>query len=286
VQRDRFDVGAQLLSTRYELVYDPQTLLARSGFLAGDDAHRLAALNQALRDPTNDAVMMARGGYGLTRLLPQIDMAALVARPRPLIGFSDGTALLAQAARAGVAALHAPVVTQWAGLPEADSQLLFEWLENPDARQIFSGLATLNAGTCEGQLVGGNLEVLSRLLGTPFAPPFEGSVLLLEDVGERPYRIDRLLTHLEMAGIFAQVSGVVLGDFTNCDEPQRSGPHGGDLEPTCAQILAERLGRLSIPVAHQAPVGHGTRNEPVPLGLHVRLDTESGCLEALEGLVA
>jgi muramoyltetrapeptide carboxypeptidase len=281
VPPDGFTAGAALLGNRYRLRYD-EGLFAREGFLAGPDTRRIDELRAAFADPEARAVVMARGGYGLTRILPFIDDDMMRMRPLPLVGFSDGTALLAHAARTGVVAVHGPVVTQLPALPPQDHVALFRMLEEPDPGLLLGDLVGWVPGRAQGRLLGGNLEVFSRLLGTPLLPDLTGAILFLEDLGERPYRIDRLITHLDLAGIFSAVAGVVVGDFSGCQEPEPT----RDQSPSAVEVLEERLGRLAIPVAAGAPIGHGTRNVAVPYGALVELDTRFGTLTALEGAVA
>jgi muramoyltetrapeptide carboxypeptidase len=281
VPRQGFAAGAEILGRRYQLRFD-EALFAREGFLAGSDERRLGELQAALTDPDARAVILARGGYGLLRILPFLDPAALRARPLPVVGFSDGTALLAHAARAGVAAVHGPVVTQLANLPVPDHEALFRLLEEPAPGALLSALEGLVPGRARGPLYGGNLEVFSRLLGTPFLPDLAGAILFIEDLGERPYRIDRLVTHLDLAGVFSAVAGVVVGDFSSCLEPEPTRAQS----PTAAEVLAERLGRLAIPVATGGLFGHGTRNVALPYGCLCELDAFNGTLVALEGVVS
>jgi muramoyltetrapeptide carboxypeptidase len=279
---DAFAPGAALLSARYRLRYDQATLFSADGFLAGPDEARLAALRAAITDPEARAVIMARGGHGLLRIAAALDPALLRAHPKPIVAFSDGTVLLARAACAGVVAVHGPLINQLGRLPAGDASALFALLESPEPRLVLDGLSSLRPGTAVGRLLGGNLETFSRLLGTPLLPELAGAILFLEEVGERPYRIDRLLCHLELAGVFARVAAVVVGDLVSCEEPADSrvrspGPH---------QVVRERLGRLSIPVALGAAVGHGDRNRALPFGARVELDTRAGTLAALEGAVS
>jgi muramoyltetrapeptide carboxypeptidase len=281
VPREAFAAGLEILRARYDVRFD-DGVFAREGYLAGSDERRLGELAAALADPDARAIVMARGGYGLLRLLPFIDAAALTARPRPIVGFSDGTALLAAAARAGVASIHGPVVTQLGNLATADQQALFERLEIPGPRVLLDGLDGLIPGRVRGPLLGGNLEVFSRLIGTPWLPDPTGAILFFEDLGERPYRIDRLLTHLDLAGVFGAVSGVVAGDFSGCREPEATRANS----PTADEVLVERLGRLPIPVALGGAFGHGTRNRALPYGTMCELDTATGTLTTLEGAVS
>jgi muramoyltetrapeptide carboxypeptidase len=282
VPRPEFEAGAALLAARYRLRYDPGTLFRATGYLAGSDEERVEELHAALRDPEARAVVLARGGYGLLRILPFLDRDLLRANPKPIVGFSDGTALLAWAAGAGVASVHGPVVTQLARLPEEDRTALFGLLEGPGPGLLLSDLEAPIPGRVRGPLVGGNLEVFSRLLGTPYLPELDGAVLVLEDVGERPYRVDRLITHLDLAGVFNAVSAVVVGDFSGCQEK----PDSGQPSPPVEEVLLERLGRLAIPVAFGGTVGHGKRNVALPYGTDVELDTRSATLVAIEGAVS
>jgi len=281
VPPDAFAAGMAILRARYDVRCDEQAVLAREGFLAGPDEQRLAALRAALEEPDTAAVIMARGGYGLLRLLPFLDPAALAARPRPLVGFSDGTALLAFAARAGVAAIHGPVVTQLPNLSSEDHAALFERLEKPGPALLLDGLEEVVPGRARGPLLGGNLEVFSRLVGTPYLPDLDGAILFFEDLGERPYRIDRLITHLDLAGVFGAAAGVVVGDFSGCREPEATRASS----PSAEEVLVERLGRLSIPVAVAGAFGHGTRNRALVTGGLAELDTRMGTLVTLEGAV-
>jgi muramoyltetrapeptide carboxypeptidase len=282
VFEDAFAPGAAVLSARYQLRYDPATLFASDGFLAGPDGQRLASLVEALLDPQARAIVMGRGGHGLLRIASGLDGNLLRKHPKPIVGFSDGTVLLALAAKAGVAAIHGPVVTQLARLPKDDHLALFSLLESAEPRPLLAGLETLCPGSATGPLVGGNLEVFSRLLGTPLVPDLDGAILFLEEVGERPYRIDRLLTYLELAGVFAAVSGVVVGQLVACEEPAQSRV----ASPVASAVVRERLGRLRIPVVMGAEVGHGGRNQSLPYGVRVSLDAQAGTLVGLESAVA
>jgi muramoyltetrapeptide carboxypeptidase len=281
VAREAFQAGAAVLGARYQLRYGDE-LFARTGYLAGSDERRLAELRQALEDPEARAIVMARGGYGLLRLLPFLELEALTRRPRPIVGFSDGTALLAAAARAGLASIHGPVVTQLANLGSADQQALTVLLETPGARVVLDGLEELVPGRARGPLLGGNLEVFSRLVGTPYLPDLDGAILFFEDLGERPYRLDRLVTALDLAGVFSAASAVVVGDFSGCREPDATRADS----PTADEVLAERFGRLSIPVVAGGAFGHQTRNRALPYGTLCELDTRGGTLTALEGVVS
>jgi muramoyltetrapeptide carboxypeptidase len=281
VPPDGVAAGLQALEARYQVRRD-DGIFAREGYLAGSDERRLAELAAALVEPDVRAVFMARGGYGLLRILPFLDAAALRSNPRAMVGFSDGTALLGFAARAGVTAVHGPVVTQLGNLPAGDQRALYRLLEEPEPAVVLSGLDELVPGRARGRLLGGNLEVFSRLVGTPFLPDLDGSILFFEDLSERPYRVDRIITSLDLAGVFSMASAVVMGDFSGCREPEATRA----TSPTVEEVLVERLGRLAIPVALRGTFGHGTRNVALPYGAMCELDTPSGTLVALEGAVS
>lgn len=247
------------------------------GFLAGSDDERADELNALLRDPDVRAIAMARGGHGVTRILPRLEAAALRADPKPIIGFSDGTALLAWALHAGVQPLHGPVIVQLANLPDLDVASWHAALAGRPA--ALAGLERADdVRLIEGPLVGGNLTVLAQLCGTPWAMPTAGAILLLEDVGERPYAIDRDLTQLGNAGALDGVRAVVLGDLTRCTEPPLA-PGGTDDPAPARDVVRAALATRGIALTLGAAIGHGDRNRTVPFGRPARLDRARGTIE-------
>jgi muramoyltetrapeptide carboxypeptidase len=280
VPRDAFFRGLRVLEGRYHVLHDEE-LFSRDGYLAGSDTRRAAELNRYLRDPQVKAIVCARGGYGLLRILPLLDSDALRSRPLPIVGFSDVTALLAWAhVTAGVRSIHGPVVTQLGELPASDPQALVRLLEEPaPTGPWYRELKAVVPGRARGPLLGGNLEVLSRLVGTRYLPRLQGAILVLEEVGERPYRIDRTLTQLLLAGVLDGVAGVIVGRLEKCDEPDGTAP-------TALEVVRERLAPLGVPFCVGAPVGHGERNKPFPFGAPALLDATAGTLELAEGAVA
>ncbi len=275
-ERGAFEAGLALIAGRYRAEYGGG-LFERQRYLAGSDARRLAELHAALADPGIRAVFCVRGGYGATRLLAQRALHPPVGAPKPLVGFSDITALHLWLQAHGRISIHGPVLTQLPRLRPATCTRLFELLESAQPAAPLTGTATYVEGVAEGPLLGGNLSVFTRLLGTPFMPPLDGAVLLLEDQGERPYRLDRMWTHLELAGVFARVRGLALGSFTACEEP--------DAGYTSGEILRELAQATGLPCAAGFPVGHGDVNEPVALGVRVRLDAAAARLTFLEAAV-
>jgi len=286
VPADRLESGLAVLRTLVpgEISLAPN-LAARAGYFAGDDRARLAALQAALADKAIDAVVCARGGYGLTRLLPLLDPARLAAAPKLLVGFSDVTGLLAWSlAQVGLASIHGPVVAQLATLGADDHERLALLMrgEDPGSLSAETG-AILHGGVVTGPLFAGNLEVLRSLLGTRAFPDLSGCVLALEEIGERPYRIDRMLTQLLTSGALRGVRGVAVGGLVACDEPETGNPDS----PTAEEVVLERLGVLGIPVVTGFPFGHAPdRNAALPVGSVVRLDAEHATLTMLEPLTA
>lgn len=253
-----FERGVERLRSRYEVVFD-DGIRARQGYLAGDDARRLAELQAALADPSVDAIVCARGGYGATRLLPGIDVEAVRTANKLLVGFSDVTALHALWARAGVRSLHATMV---ASLGKGDDAAFVRWAADLErGPTVPTQLVPVVPGVADGVLLGGNLSVLVSLIGTPYAPSLDGAVLFLEDVGERPYRVDRMLTQLRHAGALEGVRAVLLGQFSACGP----GPDGTKVE----DVLRERLGDLGVPVYAGAESGHGETNHALAFGTRV-----------------
>ena len=198
--------------------------------------------------------------------------------PKPVVGFSDVTTLHLGLQAAGWASIHGPVLTQLGAQPRDVALRLFHLLESPDGPAPPLAGTPLLSGVVEGPLLGGNLSLLTRLLGTPHLPPLDGAVLLLEDVGERPYRLDRMWTHLGLAGVFGRVRGLALGEFIDCEEP------GGDYRSE--EVLAGLVAETGLPCVGGLPIGHGSVNQPVALGCRVRLDGKAGRLEFLEPAVA
>jgi muramoyltetrapeptide carboxypeptidase len=273
--RASFESGLAVIGARYDVHYQPE-IFERHRYLAGSDARRLAELGEALLDPAIKAVFCARGGYGATRLLAQL--ASIRPAPiKPLVGFSDITALHLWLQSLGVMSIHGPVLTQLGLLPEETRRRLFHLLESASPAAALQASDTYVPGVAEGPLLGGTLSVLTRLLGTPYLPPLAGAILLLEDVGERPYRLDRMWTHLELAGVLRQVRGIALGSFTHCEEK--------DAGYSAADVLRELAHATGLPCAAGFPIGHGAANEPVPLGARVRLDATARSLTFLEAAV-
>ena len=267
---------------------------ARRGFLAGTDAERAADVMGLFTDPEVKAIICLRGGYGVARILPLLDYDVIRRHPKILVGYSDITSLhCALQVKAGLVTFHAPMLDAALakpGLPEFTWQSLRKTIMEPaPAGPLSAGCETktafpLRGGTASGPLIGGNLSVLVTTLGTPYQPSFAGKILFLEDVDEAPYRYDRMLTHLDNAGVFAQVAGVAVGVNADCTDPKAESAK--EYRQSLADVLAERLGRLRVPVVLELPFGHVPVNATLPVGIQATLDGDAGELVITEAAVS
>ena len=258
--------------------------LRQWGYLAGSDAQRQADLH-----PQAPLVACLRGGWGAARLLETQDPSPSDSRPSPhwLLGFSDVTSLLWARQAAGIpGGIHGPMVTSLAAEPPWSQQRLRDLLFGQPLPPL-QGISW-TPGVAEGPLLVGNLTVATHLLGTPHLPDLEGAVLVLEDIGEAPYRLDRMLTHWRLSGVLQQLSGLAFGRFSDCDGGESdAGVGDDDSAVTVEQVLRERSADLGIPVLGELAVGHGPGNGALPMGRRVRLDAAGhsgggGSLELLE----
>jgi muramoyltetrapeptide carboxypeptidase len=250
--------------------------LAREGYLAGDDASRLADLNAAIRDPRIDAIWCLRGGYGSMRVLDAIDYDALRRAPKAIIGYSDITALhLAVHARAGIVSFHGP--TARAVLTAFSRQsLLCATSHGCDPFGTGAPLTWLQEGSASGPLEGGNLALICSLLGTPYAARFDGAILVLEDVNEPLYRIDRMLRQLILSGALARVAGLCFGAFSDRGDESDAAPRSLDV------LFREAALHVRGPVVGDLPCGHVADQWTFPLGARAALSPSHGLVLAPE----
>ncbi len=268
-----------------------QHLFARHGYFAGTDAQRAADIHAMFADPEVDGIMALRGGYGSSRLLPLLDFDLMRSNPKVLLGYSDLTTILnAITQRTGLVTFHGPIMhyaftdytlAEWQNVlisPQAPLVIgappPFE--KKPGQVERTNRVRTIVGGKVQGELVGGNLTLLTHLLGSPYAPNFSGKILFLEDVREEIYRIDRMLTQLWLSGVLAQVAGIVLGKFTEHGEPR-----GFSL----GEVFAERFLSLGKPAVHGLMIGHVADMTVVPIGCKAELDADAGTLVLLETAV-
>jgi len=259
-------------------------LFSRLGYLAGTDEQRASDVNTMFADPEIKAIFIARGGYGSARLLELIDYHVVKKNPKILVGYSDATALqLALLARCGLVSFYGPVAS--IDFARASARRSFaRMLHTLDARvgePLIPGrwpksIKTLSPGSAGGKLVGGCLSVLVSLLGSDYFPDMTGAVLFLEDIGEPPYRIDRYLTQLELAGVLGSVAGVVLGRFVRCHSP------GHKPSLSLDEVLTDKFARRGYPVLFGVPFGHIAGKITVPQGIDCLVDTPNQRLEFCE----
>ena len=281
-KRDNFEAGlATLERLGFRVRYD-ERIFHTLRYLAGDDAERAEEIHKYFEDPEIRAVLGLRGGFGSSRLIPLLDEHRLRQRCKLFMGFSDLTTLhLYFRRRFGWVTLHGPMMTSESLArisPDAEQHLLSLWTD-PSYLPRFdiAGLEAWSAGAAEGVLTGGCLSLVVASLGTPYEIKTEGKVLFLEDFGEEPYRLDRMLTHLKLAGKLERIAGILLGSFENCERENG--------EYTVAETLREVLGGLEVPILAKFPAGHGRENWPIPLGVKVRLDSAQSSVEFLEPAV-
>lgn len=267
-------------------------LLARHGYLAGQDQERAADINRFFRDDAVSAVLPIRGGWGTSRVLPHLDYDAIRRQPKIVLGFSDITALLlAIHARTGLVTFHGPN-----GLGRWDERsvgwmrrVLFDGelvtFDNPREKGEFLAqteyrVQTITPGIARGRVLGGNLTVLTAIIGSPYLPDWTDAILFLEDVNEDPYRVDRMMTQLKLAGVLGRINGFVFGSCSKCE------PGKGYGSLTLEEILADHIRPLQIPAWHGAMIGHDQPQFTLPLGVQVEIDASTGTIRMLEAGVA
>lgn len=272
----------------------PDNLFRRRGYLAGTDEERAAELMQALTDPEVDAVFPGTGGYGVTRMLDLLDWEQISKRPKIVVGFSDITALhLALAAKANWVTFHSPN-PQW-GLGSEDNLtphsakyfwrcLLAEPNRGPagfvyDQPEELGRLEPLAPGKAQGRLTGGNLSLIAALMGTPYEIQTEGRVVFIEDVHEAPYRVDRMLRQLKMAGKLDAPAGVILGQFRDCE------PDEDDKSISLEEVFEDYFQEAPYPVLANFAAGHVPLNATLPLGAMAEIDAEALTVRVLENPV-
>jgi muramoyltetrapeptide carboxypeptidase len=282
-QRNDFERGVAALERMGFRVRFDERIFQSTGYLAGNDPARAAELMGAFEDPSVKAIVALRGGYGCSRLIDLLDEGRLRRHCKVFMGFSDLTTLhLHFRRRYGWLTFHGPMATSPAlgniG-PEEEGHLLSLWTDPcylPDFS--FPDLAVWAQGFAEGELTGGCLSLVAASLGTPYEIDTEGKILFLEDLGEPPYRIDRMLTQLRLARKLERIAGVLLGRFKDC-EAEKPGT-------TSADVLREILTKLEVPVIANFPAGHGNENWALPLGSRIRLDTDTCRVRFLDPAVS
>lgn len=279
-----------LQSFGFEVVYS-KNMRVKKGFLAGTDAQRLDDLHSMFVDDSIKGIVCARGGYGSARLLTSLDYDLIKANPKVLLGYSDITALLqAIHVKTGLVTFHGPVGASEFNkfttksfekvLLKGNGKYSFDTKDGEGQYEKY----TLVNGQAKGPLIGGNLSLITSLLGTPYDIDYTDKIVFIEEIGESPYRVDRMLTQLLNSGKLSKARAIALGIFHNC-ETKPSDPDFGD-SLSLKEVLQDRLGELAIPVAYGLPIGHIAHNATIPIGIEAAYDSEKNELQYLEEAVS
>jgi len=275
INKKNFFDGIGILEKRgYKVKYNPR-IINGTGYLAGSDLERSEEFNRLWSDPEVKGLVAARGGFGSMRLLDLIDMKQIRKNPKILIGFSDLSVLLnAIHQKTGLVTYHGPVVTTLGSIDNKSLTSFFDTLNGKSSGfQIRIRFKILKKGAARGILLGGNLTTLIHTIGTPYEPPWHQAVLFIEDIGEAPYRLDRLLTHLSQAGRLQKIKGLILGTFTDDGKKENA-----QMQRTVRKRVMELLAEYNIPIWADFPVGHSRRNITLPVGIEVEMDSSENIL--------
>ena len=290
-EREPYNIAIESLQALGFKVREAPNLRARYGHLAGTDRQRADDVNAMFADGSVHGLLAMTGGSGGNRMLPLVDYESIRRYPKFLGGFSDLTALInAVHAKTGLVTFHAPLgISEWNAFSvdqfkrtvmNAEAMLLSNPKADDDALVSKAGrIATIRPGTARGPLLGGNLAMLTSMAGSPYWPRFKGAILVLEDINEFIYRVDRMLSTLKIAGVLDQLAGVVLGAFTNCE------PGEGFGTLTLDEVFDDYFKGLGIPVYRGAQFGHIKKKFTLPIGLPVAMDAGAGTVRFLQPAV-
>lgn len=277
VDLNEIQPAINLLKERGYHVLLSLNLFKKKGYLAGHDEARLEDFHAMFSDASVKAILCARGGFGTIRLLDRIDYDLVRSNPKIIAGYSDITALLfALFIETGLITFHGPVLRNLSHDTQDNLGSLLETISSGESQAVdLSGGVALKRGKARGVVIGGNLSLISSLIGTPYMPNMKGAILFIEDTNEPLYRIDRMLNHLRLAGIIDDLAGLIAGNFTDCGEAEEIN-----------RLLREVTHGKDIPVVDGLPVGHGTENKTIPMGILAELDTKEMRLSFLETCAA
>lgn len=276
VLQTELKAGIKLLEDFGHKVIEASHLYEKQGYLAGDDEARLDDIHSMFTDARVKAIFCARGGYGTHRILDRIDYRLLRDNPKIFVGYSDITALLMSIhKKTGLVTFHGPVVKELSKKRIGNLESFLNLVSSDGVLELeLAGGKVLKPGRARGTLLGGNLSLICHLIGSPYLPSLKGAILFIEEKGEALYRIDRMLTHLRLSGILAELGGMVAGTFEDC----------GD-RASIDRLLLDRVSDLDFPLVTGLPAGHGLINVTLPLGLKAVLDTKKMTLKTLEPCV-
>jgi len=292
-QREEVDVVVDAVRGLGLVPYLAPHLRDRYGYLGGKDTDRAADINNFFADPKIAALLPIRGGWGCSRILPYLNYQVIRKNPKIIVGFSDITALiLGIHAQSGLVTFHGPNgLTSWRPDPTdyfrrvlfAGEMVTFQNQKDSDdanrLMQVKNRIQTINPGKTRGRLIGGNLSVLSGIVGSPYVPNLKGAILFVEDTHENIYRIDRLMTHLKLAGVFKHLAGFIFGQCTQCLPDADYG------SLTLEEVLQDHIQPLGIPAWSGALIGHIETIWTLPIGAEVEIDANLGKIQMLEPAV-
>jgi len=278
INKENFAAGVHILEKKgFKLKFN-QKLLNAKGYLAGSDQERADEFNRLWGDPEVKGLLAVRGGYGCLRMIDLVDMKQIRKHPKIFIGFSDLTVLLnAINKKTRLVTYHGPVVTTLTNINRQSLTSFFNVLESKTPNLLNpSRIKILNGGKAKGILRGGNLTTLAHMIGTPHEIPWNDTILFLEDIGESPYRLDRMLTHLDKAERLQKIKGLILGSFTDENNKEKT-----VLKKTIYERIFEFFIDKKIPIWADFPVGHSNKNMTLPIGVEVKMDSSAKNLKFL-----
>jgi len=266
--RAAFESGCRIVeSLGFKPVFS-EDVFASHSFFAGSDRLRARLLNAFFAEPGIRGIWTVRGGYGFLRILPLLDYSLIRANPKVIIGCSDISAGLNTICRnCGISTVHGPMIASLANADKATLASVISLVSGGSLPVLEAAGPVIACGKAEGPVMGGNLTTLCHMLGTPYEPDFKGAVLFLEDIGEKPYRIDRMMFQMKLAGVLEKIVGVCLGTFVNC----------GELS-SVYKIFENTFKYTGVPVLAGFQAGHSFPNLSFPIGLSALLDTDAGTL--------
>ncbi len=267
--REKFEKGVLVLEKMGFKVLVPNGLFKQDTYLAGSDSHRADMVNSLFKNASVDAIICARGGFGSIRILSLLDYQTIQKNPKIFMGFSDISALLSVLNdRCQLVCFHGPMVTTLSDIDQESKDSMVQSLTSGKKLRITlqKGL-TIKSGKTVGKVSGGNLATLCHLIGTPFEPDFKDCILVIEDIGEATYKIDRMLIQMKLAGCFKDLAGLVLGSFKDC----------GKME-AIYEIVEKVFREDTFPILAGFEIGHGTSNHTIPIGLPATLDADDHLL--------
>lgn len=273
--------------------YYTKNIHEKYGYLAGKDEVRANDLNHMFENDKVDGIFCVRGGYGVARMLRQINYDAIKANPKVLVGYSDITALhYTIYSQTGLVTFHGPVATST--FNEFSVNNFVKTIMNPESKTIFApaddsdkgsdfDIYTIHEGKAKGELIGGNLSIAVTFLGTPYDVDYKNKILYLEEIEEKPYRVDRMLTQLFQAGKLEEISGVALGIFRKCDA--KVGSAKGEHTLSLKEVLYNKFYDLGVPVIYGLSFGHVENKYTIPFGINAELDVQKQTLTLTEPAV-